>query len=60
MSDSHYLVQKGENEGRVTTIVKNLNEREKIREVARMLAGEEVTELSVKHAEEMIAKAGSK
>ncbi len=60
MSDSHYLVQKGKNEGRVTTIVKNLNEREKIREVARMLAGEEVTELSLKHAEEMIAKAGSK
>ena len=59
MSDSHYLVQKGKNEGRVTTIVKNLNEREKIREVARMLAGEEVTELSLKHAEEMITKAGS-
>ena len=60
MSDSHYLVQKGKNEGRVTTIVKNLNDREKIREVARMLAGEEVTELSLKHAEEMIAKAGLK
>ena len=60
MSDSHYLVQKGKNEGRVTTIVKNLNEREKIREVARMLAGEEVTDLSLKHAEEMIAKAGSR
>lgn len=60
MSDSHYLVQKGKNEGRVTTIVKNLNDREKVREVARMLAGEEVTELSLKHAEEMIAKAGLK
>jgi DNA repair protein RecN (Recombination protein N) len=60
MSDSHYLVQKGRNDGRVTTIVKNLNEREKVREVARMLAGEEITELSLKHAEEMIAKAGSK
>lgn len=60
MSDSHYLVQKGRNDGRVTTIVKNLNEREKVREVARMLAGEEVTDLSLKHAEEMIAKAGSK
>ncbi|HPS56521.1 MAG TPA: DNA repair protein RecN [Spirochaetota bacterium] len=60
MSDSHYLVQKGRNEGRVTTIVKNLNDREKVREVARMLAGEEVTDLSLKHAEEMIAKAGLK
>lgn len=60
MSDSHYLVQKGKNEGRVTTVVKQLNEKEKIREVARMLAGEEITELSVKHAEEMIIKAGAR
>jgi len=60
MSDSHYLVQKGRSDGRVTTVVKNLNEKEKIREVARMLAGEEITELSMQHAEEMIAKAGVK
>ncbi len=59
MSDSHYLVQKGKSEGRVTTVVKNLNEKEKVREVARMLAGEEVTELSIKHAEEMISKSGA-
>ena len=60
MSDTHYLVQKGKNEGRVTTVVKSLNEREKIREVARMLAGEEVTDLSIKHAEELVARSGSK
>jgi len=59
MSDSHYLVQKGKSEGRVTTIVKNLSEKEKIREVARMLAGAEITDLSVKHAEELIEKAGA-
>ena len=60
MSDTHYLGQKGKNEGRVTTVVKSLNEREKIREVARMLAGEEVTDLSIKHAEELVARSGSK
>jgi len=59
MSDSHYLVQKGKNDGRVTTIVKNLNEKEKIREVARMLAGAEITDISIKHAEELIEKAGT-
>lgn len=59
MSDSHYLVQKGKSEGRVTTIVKNLTEKEKIREVARMLAGAEITDISMKHAEELIEKAGA-
>lgn len=57
MSDTHFLVQKGKSEGRVTTLVKNLSDKEKIREVARMLAGEEITDLSIKHAEEMIEKA---
>lgn len=57
MSDNHFLVQKGKNEGRVTTLVKKLNDKEKIREVARLLAGEEITDLSVRHAEEMISRA---
>lgn len=59
MSDNHYLVQKGKSEGRVTTLVKTLNDKEKIREVARLLAGEEITELSIRHAEEMISRAAS-
>ena len=59
MSDSHYLVQKGKSDGRVTTIVKNLSDKEKIREVARMLAGAEITDISMKHAEELIEKAGT-
>ena len=58
MSDSHYLVQKGKSEGRVTTLVKNLSEKEKVREVARMLAGAEITDISIKHAEELIEKSG--
>ncbi len=57
MSDTHFLVQKGKSDGRVTTLVKNLSDKEKVREVARMLAGEEITDLSIKHAEEMIERA---
>jgi DNA repair protein RecN (Recombination protein N) len=57
MSDSHYLVQKGKSEGRVTTVVKNLSEKEKVREVARMLAGAEITDISLQHAEELIGRA---
>jgi DNA repair protein RecN (Recombination protein N) len=57
MSDSHYSVQKGKTGERITTIVRTLNLKEKIKEVARMLAGETVTELSMKHAEEMVRNA---
>ncbi|HOP28442.1 MAG TPA: DNA repair protein RecN [Spirochaetota bacterium] len=57
MSDTHFLVQKGKSDERVTTLVKNLSDKEKVREVARMLAGEEITDLSIKHAEEMIERA---
>jgi DNA repair protein RecN (Recombination protein N) len=57
MSDSHYSVQKGKTGERVTTVVRHLNMKEKIKEVARMLAGETVTDLSMKHAEEMVRNA---
>jgi DNA repair protein RecN (Recombination protein N) len=57
MSDFHYSVQKGKVGGRVITLVKQLNAKEKVKEVARMLAGEKITELSVKHAEEMVRNA---
>ena len=54
MSDNHYSVLKESSGSRTSTIVKKLGRGEKIKEVARMLAGEKVTELTVKHAEEMI------
>ncbi len=54
MSDFHFSVQKGKQDDRITTVVKPLGKNEKVKEVARMLAGENITELSLKHAEEMI------
>ena len=59
MSDCHFSVQKGREEERVTTQVKRLNRREKVREVARMLAGEKITDISLKHAEEMVQSSES-
>ncbi len=58
MSDNHYSVHKYNENGKTYTSVKHLSKKDKIDEVARMLAGEKVTDLSVKHAEEMIAMAG--
>lgn len=54
MSDCHFSVQKEVKGDRISTIIRGLNEKEKIREVARLLAGETITDLSIKHAEEMV------
>ncbi len=57
MSDSHYQVQKHDSTNRTTTGVNRLKRKEKIREIARMLAGEEITETSLQHAEDLVARA---
>ena len=57
MSDVHFVVHKEKAGERTLTKVKKLNRQEKIHEVARMLAGEQITDLSRKHAEEMVAMA---
>lgn len=54
LSDLHFNVQKESVSSRAVTLVKRLNRGEKVREIARMLAGEKVTDLSIKHAEEMV------
>ena len=59
MSDSHYTVTKQKINERNITVIKNLNRDEKIKEVARMLAGEKITDITLKHAEEMIARSES-
>ncbi len=57
--DSHFQVKKevnggGEGKGRTMTAVVELRSRARVEEVARMLAGEEITEVSLEHAEELI------
>lgn len=60
MGDNNYSVLKIKTENRIITSLKHLNRNEKVREVARMLAGEKVTDLSLKHAEELISIAVGK
>ncbi|MGL4368914.1 MAG: DNA repair protein RecN [Spirochaetota bacterium] len=57
MSDVHFVVHKEKTGDRISTKVKSLSRQEKVLEIARMLAGEEITELSKKHAEEMVTMA---
>lgn len=53
-ADAHFKVEKSEHKGRTFTRVRNLEPAERVEEVARMLAGTEVTELSRSHAGEML------
>lgn len=55
--DAHYKVSKEVRSGRTHTRIESLEEAGRIEEVARMLAGNEVTELSLSHARELIAGA---
>lgn len=54
-ADVHFRVRKDVRKGRTHTAVERLAEGSRVEEVARMLAGTEVTELSLSHARELIA-----
>lgn len=55
LADHHYLVEKEMGKNRTQIQVRELSEVQQIEEVARMLAGEKITETARQHAREMIA-----
>lgn len=57
MSDVHFNVSKITSGNRTITHVKRLDRNEKIKEIARMLSGEKITDITLKHAEEMVSTA---
>ncbi|MCP3958246.1 MAG: DNA repair protein RecN [bacterium] len=56
-ADQHFKVSKEVQRGRTRTRLRRLEEAGRVEEVARMLAGSEVTELSRSHARELIVGA---
>jgi DNA repair protein RecN (Recombination protein N) len=54
LGDAHYVVEKEVEQGRTFTRVKQLSERERIAEIARMLGGIKITDQARKHAEELV------
>ena len=54
MSDHHLLISKASDADRTTTQVKELKDENKIDEIARMISGASVTELTRENAKEMI------
>jgi DNA repair protein RecN (Recombination protein N) len=59
-ADQHFRVEKREEEGRPATSVAALVRNDRVREVARMLGGESVTDTSLQHALELITQARGK
>jgi DNA repair protein RecN (Recombination protein N) len=60
MADVHFAIHKEVDQERTFTRVQELQEKERIEELARMLGGVEVTETTLHHAREMIALADEK
>jgi DNA repair protein RecN (Recombination protein N) len=54
LADHHYLVEKGTVKNRTQIQVRELSEVEQIEEIARMLAGEKITETARQHAQELV------
>lgn len=55
--DNHFRVYKTGRAKRTVTEVKRLSETERVEEIARIISGEEITELSLKHARELLSEA---
>jgi DNA repair protein RecN (Recombination protein N) len=57
-ADQHFLIEKQEHGGRTKTGVQQLSKDQRRQEIARMLSGAQVTETSLKHAEQMLKSSG--
>ncbi len=57
MADTHLYIAKELKDGRTTTRVKPLSKQEKVAEIGRMIAGVEVTDLTKRHAKELLKQA---
>lgn len=55
-ADAHYLISKEINGERTVTDVKLLNQEERVLELARMMAGKEITDTAKDHARQMLKK----
>ena len=60
ISDTQYFIQKEIKNERTETSVRELTESERVNEIARMLSGAEVTQLTIDHAKELLALAKKK
>ncbi len=56
-ADQHFVVEKTMKKDRTFVTIRELDETERIEEIARMLAGEKITDAARENAKEMLAAA---
>jgi len=54
LADHHYLVEKLMTDKRTISRIRKLNDNERIREVAKLMSGEDITDASIKSAKELM------
>ncbi|KPG72995.1 DNA repair protein RecN [Enterococcus sp. RIT-PI-f] len=57
VADNQYFIEKAIQDGRTETHVRKLAQQERVTEIARMLSGAEITDLTVEHARELLSQA---
>ena len=57
MADTHLFIEKETQDGRTKTKVKDLDHEGKIKEIGRMISGVEITDITKKHAQELLETA---
>jgi len=55
-SDCHFQITKGASKNKTQVLVERLDREQRIEELARMAGGKEITEATLRHAEEMLEK----
>ncbi len=56
LADHHYTISKENINGRVTSLIKKLTSEERVKEVARLLSGENVTDAALTGAKELLKR----
>lgn len=54
LADSHYLIDKTVDQGRTYTVVSALDHNARVRELARIIGGVNITQAAISHAEDML------
>ena len=60
IAEHNYRIEKSDDDERTFTVIKELSDKEKITEIARLLAGINVSDITLASAQEMIKLAGNK
>ncbi|MFH1368097.1 MAG: DNA repair protein RecN [Elusimicrobiota bacterium] len=58
-ADKHLSVEKAVQAGKTSTLIRNLAEKDRLEEIARMLSGEEITPSARKHASELLTQSNA-